>query len=383
MFHLYGTYQNRYNVYMNFKKITLGLALIVFIFILNITAANANSTTFEGKVTRVIEEDGKYQKLEITSKDKSYEIENGLYESSQNIKYKLNDNVVVTDGMIVDYVRRPMLYLLLSIFIVATIAVAGKWGITSIVGMAYSFYVIFAFILPMILNGRDPVIAAIIGSVFIIPVTFGLSHGLNRKTIVAAFGTLISMVLIGLLSLIFVNLAKLTGFAVEGAGFLKYQLGGIINMKGILLAGIIISSLGVMDDITVSQSSIVEELRLANPKLSKKELFLRSMRVGKDHISSMVNTLVLVYAGASLPLLLLFVNNPHPFSEIINYEIIADEIVRTMVGSIGLILAVPITTYIAVQSSKKWYIEIVGTTENNDRYARWYQRNKKNAEGND
>lgn len=328
--------------------------LISFLLFFNsFSIINAQEQTYEGKVTKIIEENGNYQKLEITSQSETFEIENGLYESSQNIKYKVNDNVVVTDGMITDYVRRPMLYLLLSIFIIATIVVAGKWGVTSIVGMAYSFYVIFVFILPSILDGKDPVVSAIVGSIFIIPVTFGLSHGLNRKTIVAVIGTLISMILIGILSLLFVNLAKLTGFAVEEAGFLQYQLGGIINMKGILLAGIIISTLGVMDDITVSQSSIVEELRLANPKLSKSELFIRSMRVGKDHISSMVNTLVLVYAGASLPLLLIFVNNPHPFSEIINYEIIADEIVRTMVGSIGLILAVPITTYIAVNSYSK------------------------------
>ncbi len=289
--------------------ITRLLAFLItsLLFFNSFNVINAQEQTYEGEVTKIIEENGNYQKLEITSKYKKYEIENGLYESSQNIKYEVNDSVVLTDGMITDYVRRPMLYLLLSIFIIATIVVAGKWGVTSIVGMAYSFYVIFVFILPSILEGRDPVVSAIVGSIFIIPVTFGLSHGLNRKTIVAVIGTLISMVLIGILSLIFVNLAKLTGFAVEEAGFLQYQLGGIINMKGILLAGIIIST---------------------------------------------VNTLVLVYAGASLPLLLIFVNNPHPFSEIINYEIIADEIVRTMVGSIGLILAVPITTYIAVQSIK-------------------------------
>lgn len=108
-----------------------------------------------------------------------------------------------------------------------------------------------------------------------------------------------------------------------------------------------------MDDITVSQASVVAELRSANPRLSKRELFIRSMRVGKDHIASLVNTLILVYTGASLPLLLLFVNNPHPFTEIINYEIIAEEIVRTLVGSIGLIVAVPITSYIAVNMNGK------------------------------
>ncbi|MFZ3301367.1 MAG: YibE/F family protein [Microgenomates group bacterium] len=327
--------------------------LSFLLFIISTNAVNAQAVTFEGEVTKIIQEEGDYQKLEVTSNQKQEIIENGLFDTSFNIKYKVGDKVVITDGMITDYVRRPSLFLLLAIFLILAITIAGKWGLTSIVGMAYSFYVIFVFILPMILKGYDAVVVAIIGSMFIIPVTFGLSHGINRKTINAVIGTIVSMIIVGLLSVLFVDLAKLTGFAVEEAGFLQYQLGGVINMKGILLAGIIISTLGVMDDITVSQASVVEELKKANSKLSKKDLFLRSMNVGKDHISSMVNTLVLVYAGASLPLLLLFVNNPHPFSEVINYEIIADEIVRTMVGSIGLILAVPITTYIAVQNISK------------------------------
>ncbi len=330
----------------------------IFIFLLLLVLSfpktiHAQGVTYEGEITKIIEEKGNYQKVEVTSDGKVYELESGQYETSNNIKYKVGDNIVVTDDQITDYVRRPSLYLLFALFLALTFIIAGKWGLTSVLGMGYSFYIIFKFILPLIVKGYDPVTVSIFGAIFIIPVTFSMSHGVNRKTINAIIGTLISMVVVGILSVLFVNLSKLSGFAVEEAGFLEYQLGGIINMKGLLLAGIIISTLGVMDDITISQASVVAELKKANPKLSKKELFLRSMNVGKDHISSMVNTLVLVYAGASLPLLLLFVNNPHPFLEVINYEIIADEIVRTLVGSIGLILAVPITTYIAVQTSKK------------------------------
>ncbi len=335
---------------MNNKLFIILISFLLFFISPKIVLAQ--EVSYEGTITKIIEEDGNYQKVEVTSKGKSYEIESGQYETSNNIKYKIGDKIVVTDDQITDYVRRPSLYLLFVIFLLLTVVIAGKWGLTSVFGMAYSFYIIFKFILPLIIKGYNPVTVSIIGAVFIIPVTFSMSHGINRKTINAIIGTLISMVIVGLLSVLFVNLSKLSGFAVEEAGFLQYQLGGIINMKGILLAGIIISTLGVMDDITISQASVVEELRKANKKLSKKELFFRSMNVGKDHISSMVNTLVLVYAGASLPLLLLFVNNPHPFLEVINYEIIADEIVRTLVGSIGLILAVPITTYIAVQTSK-------------------------------
>jgi uncharacterized membrane protein len=230
----------------------------------------------------------------------------------------------------------------------------GKWqGATSLVGMGLSFLVIFKFILPKISAGSDPVQIAILGSLVIIPATFILSHGLNKKTGIAIAGTLIALIITGVLAKAFVEAAKLTGFASEEAGFLQAYKPDLINIKGLLLAGIIIGVLGVLDDITVSQSAIVEQLKEANPRLKAGELYKKAMTVGKDHIASMVNTLVLVYTGAALPLLLLFVDNPHPFSEIVNYEIIADEVVRTLVGSIGLMLAVPITTFIAVVAADK------------------------------
>ncbi|WKZ25674.1 MAG: YibE/F family protein [bacterium] len=350
-----------------FKRIITASILLCLLFITPKIVGAQSEETFEGKVVRIIEEEGYYQKLDIKATSGTYKnsnliVENGMYATSDIFKYKVGDSVVlasssVDDGeelfVILDHIRRPALGYLFTIFVVLAVLVAGKWGLYSILGMAYSFYVIFVFILPMIIKGYNPVLTAIVGSLFIIPVTFGLSHGLNRKTIVAMLGTFISMILVGILSLVFVSLAKLTGFAAEEASFLQYQLGEMINLKGILLAGIIISTLGVMDDITVSQASVVAELKSANPKLSKKELFVRSMRVGKDHIASLVNTLVLVYTGASLPLLLLFVNNPHPFLEVINYEIVAEEIVRTLVGSIGLVLAVPITSFIAAYYALK------------------------------
>ena len=207
-------------------------------------------------------------------------------------------------------------------------------GVSSLLGMAVSFGVIFKFVLPRIAAGDDPVVVAILGSLVIIPATFLLSHGVNRKTWVAVAGTLIALVVTGVMASVFVKAANLTGFASEEAGFLQAYNPGLVNIKGILLAGIIIGVLGVLDDITVSQSGIVEQLKRANSKLKAGELYRQAMVVGKDHIASMVNTLILVYTGAALPLLLLFVDNPRPFVEIVNYEIIADEVVRTLVGSI-------------------------------------------------
>jgi len=302
-----------------------------------------------------------YQKLELlvtkgSLKEKKITVENGGVAVANNLKYKVNDKVIVTFSKnfegddyfyITDYIRRDSLLWLFIIFVVSAIVIA-KWrGILSLVGMGISFLVIFSFILPKILSGSNPVEIAILGSLIIIPVSFFLSHGFNKKTMVAIAGTLIALIITGVLANIFVEAAKLTGFASEEAGFLQAAKGGLINIKGLLLAGIIIGVLGVLDDITISQSAIVFQLKEANEKLKFNELYKRAMNVGQDHISSMVNTLVLVYTGAALPLLLLFIDNPHPFSEIVNYEIIADEIVRTLVGSIGLILAVPITTVIA------------------------------------
>lgn len=302
-----------------------------------------------------------YQKIELlvtkgSLKDKKITIENGNLPLANNVKYKVNDKVIVTFSKdfegndsfyITDFVRRDPLILLFLIFVVVAVVIA-KWrGILSLVGMGISFLVIFSFILPKISAGSNPVEIAILGSLIIIPVSFFLSHGFNKKTMAAIAGTLIALIITGVLANIFVEASKLTGFASEEAGFLQVAKQGAINIKGLLLAGIIIGVLGVLDDITISQSAIVFQLKEANEKLKFNELYKRAMNVGQDHISSMVNTLILVYTGAALPLLLLFIDNPHPFSEIVNYEIIADEIVRTLVGSIGLILAVPITTVFA------------------------------------
>jgi len=310
-----------------------------------------------------------YQKMKLlvtkgSLKGKTIIIESGNIPLVNQQQYKKKDQLVISyikdsngDDMffISDYVRRDSLKWLFLLFVFVAIVVGRWWGATSILGMAFSFLVIFKFILPQLLAGANPINIAVVGSFFIIPVTFYMSHGLNKKTSVAIAGTIIALIITGILAGIFVEIAKLTGYASEEAAFLQVAKQGTVNVKGLLLAGIIIGTLGVLDDVTVSQASIVSQLWETDNKLSFKELYRRAMKVGQDHISSMVNTLVLVYTGAALPLLLLFVDNPHSFAEVINYEIVADEIVRTLIGSIGLIAAVPITTFIAVFSLKKTF----------------------------
>ena len=330
--------------------------------------------TLEGVVTQIIEEkevEGEaglqwYQKLELkitkgSLKDQTIISENGLVPSYQIQRYKKGDKVVITYSQnagqdvfsISDYVRRSPLLWLFIVFVIVTALVA-KWrGISSFIGMGISFLVIFYFILPRISAGANPVLIAILGSLGIIPATFYFSHGLNKKTTVAILGTLVSLVLTGFLAAFCIEVTKLTGLNSEEVGLLQTIKQGAINTKGLLLAGIMIGVLGVMDDITISQAAIVFQLNKADTKMKVGELYKRAMDVGQDHIASMVNTLILVYTGAALPLLLLFINNPRPFAEIVNYEPIGSEIVRTLVGSIGLILAVPITTILSVLSVKK------------------------------
>lgn len=325
--------------------------------------------------SKVIEANGNehpYQRLKILGTSGNYKgkdiiIENGKFDQSTVPKYAVGDRIVVTVGVdqqgkkfftITDYVRREPLYIITALFVLLTIFIGRKRGIASLIGLVLSFFIIFNVVLPQISSGKDPVLITIGASLIIIPITFYLSHGLNKKTTLAVIGTVISLAITGVLATIFVDATHLTGFASEEAGFLNNIKQGGIDIHALLLAGIIIGLLGVLDDVTISQAAIVFQLKDASPHIPFKELYRRAMDIGRDHIASMANTLILVYAGASLPLLLLFINNPLPFNEVINYEIIAEEIVRTMVASIGLIIAVPITTlltslYIEMDKSKK------------------------------
>ena len=283
-------------------------------------------------------------------------VKNGELPAIQQTFYKPGDKIVVSitknfEGQNVytfsDYVRRDVLYWLAAIFLLLVIIIGGKKGFTSILGLIFSFVVIFTFILPRILSGSSPLIIAIIGSLIILPINFYLSHGFNKKTTVALVSTFIALCFTGFLAIYFVNSSHLTGYASDEATFLQVAKQGTLNIQGLLLAGIIIGLLGILDDVTVSQSSVVFELKKTNPSLKIAELYSKAMNVGKDHIASVVNTLVLVYAGAALPLLLLFINNPMPYEQVVNFEIISEEIVRTLVASIGLILSIPLTTLLA------------------------------------
>ena len=250
---------------------------------------------------------------------------------------------------IIDRYRLDSLIPILLFFFVLVLALSRWKGLGSIVGLIVSISVILLFIVPQILAGRDPLFISIIGSLFIMATTLYLAHGFSRKTHIALFSTFVSLILTGILAYLFVNVAKLSGLGNDDAMSIAFGVTESINFKGLLLGGIIIGALGVLDDITTNLSAVVEELYKANPSFSFKQLVIRSLRVGSEHITSLVNTLVLAYAGAGLPLFLFLILNPlgHPLWVILNSEILVEEIIRTLAGSIGLVLAVPITAVFA------------------------------------
>lgn len=299
--------------------------------------------------------------IKITSGDLAGQVvtlTSGDYAGVHIPVYEAGDKLVIQyevseDGepsfQIQDYVRRTPLVWLFVVFVSLSVLIGGKHGVRSLLGLAISFFIIFTFILPQISAGRNPVLIAVVGGTLIALVSFYISHGVNKKTTAAIVGTFFSFVITAIISQVFINWSHLSGFASDESLFLQITKGDLINIQGLILAGVIIGALGVLDDVTISQASVVQELKYADASLRGTELFVRAMRVGRDHIASLVNTLVLVYTAGALPLLLLYMDSSLSLSQFINYEIVAEEIIRTLTASIGLILAVPITTFIATR----------------------------------
>jgi uncharacterized membrane protein len=240
---------------------------------------------------------------------------------------------------------RPLL-VLAALFVLAVVAF-GRWqGIRSLIGLGLSFVVIVGFVVPAILRGHSPVLVAVTGAMAIMLLSLYLSHGTGPKTTAAVVGTALALGLTAALAIAFVAATSLTGLASEEAQSANFAVGGL-SLRGLLLAGIIIGGLGVLDDVTMSQASLVTELHQANPAAGMAALVGSALRVGRDHIAATVNTLFLAYAGAALPLLILFVTGQDSLGTVATTEVVAVEVVRALCGSVGLIAAVPLTTVLA------------------------------------
>lgn len=246
-----------------------------------------------------------------------------------------------------DFVRLQPLLVLLLAFVLAMLAM-GRWkGLGSLVALAITMVVIVRFVIPHILAGEDPVRVSLTGAILLLGATLYLTYGWNMKTHASAISMTLSLLLTGALSSLFVFLTRLTGYGDENVMYLMQSLSAQIDPRGLLLGAMIIGAVGVLGDLVTSQSAAVFEIYDANPFLGVRRTFEKAMRVGQDHVAATVNTLVLAYTGASLPLLLMFTLGNGNYGFFINSELLSEEIVRTLVGSLGLVAAVPISTLVA------------------------------------
>lgn len=305
------------------------------------------------------------QNLKLLGLDGNFKNREIIFEGIDNFQvlssqtYNVGDKVFVShnkdvDGkdvfFILDYDRTSSVLWLSFIFILSVLAI-GRWkGLRSLIALVISFLVILKFIIPKILEGANPVLISVLGGIIILIFAIYLTQGFNKKAHIANISLIISLFFIAFLSLWFTQLARLSGYAGEESIFLLDFSSGTLNLQGLLLAGILIGTLGVLDDVIISQVSTIEQLKIANPQLSNKQIYVRSLKVGVDHITSMINTLFFAYAGASLPLLILFTQSDvigMDISRAMNNEIISTEIIRTLLGSIGIIMSIPIVNYLA------------------------------------
>lgn len=252
----------------------------------------------------------------------------------------------VSPYSIVDFERKSELFWLALVFAALVILFARWRGALSLLGLGMSLLIVLVFVIPAILRDSPPLAVALVGSMAVMLTTIPLAHGLGPKSLAAMVGTALSLALIVGLAVLFTDLAHLGGAASEEATLLAASGDGF-NFQSLLIAGMVIGALGVLDDVTVSQASTVMALRGANPNQRFGELFRRAIDVGRDHVSATVNTLVLAYVGASLTTLLVFASGQVGFLDALNTEVVASVVVATLVGSIGLICAVPITTALA------------------------------------
>lgn len=291
---------------------------------------------------------------------KTINIENGIVNNRDDMRLQEGETVVMQrllrpDGSVQFLMREkfrlPSLFMLTIFFFILGVVLGGRKGFTSILGLAVSIAILMFFVVPQIIRGSNPLFISLVGSFMIAITSLYLAHGWNRRTSVALLSTIITLTFSTLFALAFVHFAKLFGMGSEESVFLQVGTLDQVNLRGLLLGGIIIGALGVLDDITTAQTAAVDELSKANHTLGFSELYRAGKSIGGEHIASLINTLALAYVGASLPILLLFsINEDMPWWMIVNSEFIAEEIVRTLVGSCTLLLAVPISTWIAAKT---------------------------------
>ncbi len=364
------------------KAILLFIASIsIFLPLLTHAADNdaPRNETFKALVVKVAEErkvtreDGTVDVqqnlllLALDGKYKGQQLEShgiGDFDIVAQEAYQAGDKVYVDiirtdDGrdqfFVVDYVRTGWIYLLAAIFIIITVVVGGRKGWRSLLSLLLSIAIVLLVVVPFIIKGFNPLVVAVGGSLLIMMAIIYLTDGYNRKSHLAIITVFFSLALTVLLAWLFTELTRLSGFSSEEATLLIGTSVGSINFRGLLLAGMLIGAVGVLDDIILGQIEAVDQINQANPKLKPGRVFKSAMEIGKTHLGAIINTLFLTYVGVALPLLILFYVNSSGLSllQIINNDVIATEIVRTLVGSVGLMVSMPIATWLASRYLKK------------------------------
>jgi len=334
------------------------------------TVNNDLQGTYRGKVIEVVSSEERtvpgtqtatpVQTIDVEVLDGPFDgdiitIENDFLALDTGDRFYFNYNVYI-DGSesyaVTNIDRRVPLMLFVALFAFAVIALGGWQGVRSLIALGVSFLAIFYVLLPGLLAGYSPLLLSFLVAAGILFGAIFFTHGFNRESFVAYGGTMLAVGLTGILAIIAVSASSLTGFASDESVYLNFNTDGVLDFTGLLLGAIIVGVLGVLDDIAVTQAAVVAELYSSNKSLSLREVYRRALRVGREHVGALVNTLVLAYAGASLPLLMYFYLAPVGFWSLINSELFATEIIRAVVGSIGLILTVPIVTGLAV-----WYLK--------------------------
>jgi len=358
---------------MNVRLFVWCLLLIAIVFPPVVQAQEVHNElqgTYRGKVLEVVSSEERtvpgtqtatpVQTIDVEVLDGPFDgdiitIENDFLALDEGDRFYFNYNVYL-DGSesyaVTNIDRRGPLMVFVGLFAFAVIALGGWQGVRSLVALGVSFLAIFYVLLPGLLAGYNPLLLSFLVAAGILFGAIFFTHGFNRESAVAYGGTMLAVGLTGILAIIAVNATELSGFASHESVYLNFNTNGLLDFTGLLLGAIIVGVLGVLDDIAVTQAAVVVELYNSNSKLSPREVYKRALRVGREHVGALVNTLVLAYAGASLPLLMYFYLAPVGFWSLINSELFATEIIRAVVGSIGLIMTVPIVTGLAV-----WYLK--------------------------
>jgi len=355
-----------------FRKVFI-LNLAVFIFFGHFAVVQAqevapDTTTIQkAQVLEVIEQDVRdipgtdtetnFQTLQVkildgAEKGKQVTVENDYLNLKEGEVFYLMHTIGKFDGIdyyaVSDPYRLPAIYFFVALFVLCVVVFGGKQGIRGLVSLIVSLLFIFYLLFPAIMNGYSPMLVSVGVASLIIVLGSYITHGINKTTTSAVIGMVGAIIITGILAYLAVHYSRLTGFSSEESTYLNFNTRGAIDFVGLLLGGMLIGVLGVLYDAAIGQAIAVEELHRAGPHLSRKFIFTRAIRMGREHIGALVNTLAIAYVGVSLPLLLLFYTTTSDLAVTVNRELFATEIIRTMIGSIGLILAVPITTLVTV-----------------------------------